>query len=50
MGRRPALALLADAEPERRQRLQEMHDLYTFIAREFPQIMERWREERKNIA
>ena len=44
------LALLANAEPERRQRLQEMHDLYTFIAREFPQIMERWREERKNIA
>jgi len=40
------LALLADQTPERSQRLQEMHDLYTFIAREFPQIMERWREER----
>lgn len=44
------LALLDDAEPEHRQRLQEMCDLYTFIAREFPQIMERWREERKDSA
>ncbi len=40
------LTLLTDDTDERRQRLQEMHDLYTFIAREFPQIMERWREER----
>lgn len=38
------LALL-DGEPsERRRRLQEMHDLYAFIAREFPEILERWRE------
>ncbi|MBI3957658.1 MAG: MarR family transcriptional regulator [Chloroflexi bacterium] len=39
------LALLADAEPDRRRRLQEMHALYTFIGREFPQILERWQEE-----
>ena len=39
------LALLDDTAPERRQRLQEMHALYTFIEREFPQILERWKEE-----
>lgn len=39
------LAILTDAEPGRRQRLQEMRALYTFIEREFPQILERWKEE-----
>lgn len=38
---------LLDGEPsERRRRLEEMHDLYTFIAREFPEILEHWRRER----
>lgn len=41
------LTVLAHVEPERRQRLQEMYDLYTFIEREFPQILERWKEENR---
>jgi len=44
------LEILADEPPETRQRLQEMNDLYTFIGREFPQILDRWREERGTIA
>jgi hypothetical protein len=41
------LALLSQASPERRQRLQEMHDLYTFFEREMPLLLARWQAERK---
>ena len=41
------LNLLADAPPSRRQRLQEMHDLYAFLENELPQLMVRWRELRQ---
>lgn len=41
------LALLADATPERRRRLEEMRELYAFFEREFPGLIERWLASRK---
>lgn len=41
------LALLDGADPQRRERLEEMHDLYAFMDREYPALLERWRAERK---
>lgn len=41
------LALLDDADPQRRERLEEMHDLYAFMDREYPALLERWRAERQ---
>jgi DNA-binding transcriptional regulator GbsR (MarR family) len=40
------LALLKDSPPERKQRLQEMHLMYTFLEREIPVLLERWEKER----
>jgi len=40
------LALLGDAAPDRRARLEGMRDLYGFFEREFPGLVERWLAER----
>lgn len=42
------LALLPEDETERRERLQEMHDLYAFLEAELPKLTQRWLESRKN--
>jgi DNA-binding transcriptional regulator GbsR (MarR family) len=39
------LAQLADAPAARRERLQAMHDFYTWLEREMPALWERWRRE-----
>lgn len=36
------LDLLADAEPDRRERLEEVHALYAWLAREMPELWGRW--------
>jgi DNA-binding transcriptional regulator GbsR (MarR family) len=36
------LALLPKEETERRERLQEMHDLYAFLEEELPKLTQRW--------
>jgi hypothetical protein len=41
------LALLADKTPLTRKWLEEMRDVYTFLEREFPTLLERWEQERK---
>lgn len=41
------LELLADKTPLTRQWLEEMRDVYTFLEREFPTLLERWEQERK---
>jgi DNA-binding transcriptional regulator GbsR (MarR family) len=41
------LKLLADKTPLTRQWLEEMRDVYTFLEREFPTLLERWEQERK---
>lgn len=43
------LALLADETAERRQRLQEMRDMFAFFEQEFPRLFARWEEERKGM-
>ena len=40
------LELLADEPPEQRHRLQDMHDLYSFVEAELPKLIQRWEEER----
>ncbi len=40
------LALLPEETPERRARLQTMHDLYAFLEAELPKLTERWLKER----
>lgn len=40
------LDLLGDAPPDRRARLEEMHELFAWIAREMPALWERWERER----
>ena len=40
------LSLLEGASPARRQRLEEMHELFTFMEREYPLILEHWRTHR----
>ena len=40
------LVLLDGASPARRQRLEEMRDLYTFMEREYPLVMDHWRSHR----
>lgn len=42
------LALLPKDEPERRERLQEMHDLYAFLEEELPKLTQRWLATRKS--
>ena len=41
------LELLVDKTPLTRKWLEEMRDVYTFLEREFPVLLERWEEERK---
>ena len=41
------LELLADKTPLTRKWLEEMRDVYTFLEREFPALLERWEEKRK---
>lgn len=41
------LKLLEGKPPELRKRLEEMLDVYTFFEREFPALLERWEQERK---
>lgn len=40
------LCLLADAPAHRRQRLESVHDMYAFLERELPALLERFRAER----
>ena len=49
------LAMLAHArregrDPESTQRLQEAHDLYAFLERELPALLQRWQAERETRA
>lgn len=39
------LQLLEGEDPQRRQRLQEMHDFHAFFERQFPMMIERWEQE-----
>ena len=39
------LAVLKDASPERRQTLEGMYDMYSFLEREYPALMNRWKED-----
>ncbi len=41
------LELLADKNPLTRKELEEMRDIYTFFEREFPALVERWEQDRK---
>lgn len=43
------LALLDGEAPQRRARLEEMRDLYSFLLREFPALAEQWYTERKAV-
>lgn len=40
------LDVLADAPAERRERLENVHDLYGFLADELPALIRRWQTER----
>lgn len=44
------LALLPEAELDRRNRLETMRDLYKFLEEELPKLTERWLEERAKSA
>ncbi|MCB8977676.1 MAG: MarR family transcriptional regulator [Ardenticatenaceae bacterium] len=41
------LNLLPEDDSERRERLQEMHDLYAFLEEELPKLTQRWLESRQ---
>jgi DNA-binding transcriptional regulator GbsR (MarR family) len=41
------LELLADKTPLARKWLEEMRDVYAFLEREFPTLLQRWEEEHK---
>ena len=41
------LALLENKSLLTRQWLEEMHDMYAFLEREFPALLKRWEQERK---
>lgn len=43
------LDMLADAAPERRQRLADAHDLYIWLETEIPSLWERWKAERDHL-
>ena len=43
------LALLAQASPQRKARLHEMHLMYAFLEREIPALLERWEHERSSL-
>ncbi len=40
-------ALLEGRDPALRERLDELHDLYSFVEQELPALFERWEAERK---
>jgi DNA-binding transcriptional regulator GbsR (MarR family) len=40
------IALLADQPPRRRERLEELHDLFGWLNKEFPALLERWEQQR----
>ena len=42
------LEVLADSEPERRQRLLEARELYAYFETEFPNLIERWKASRED--
>ena len=41
------LELIGDKTPPTRKWLEEMHNVYTFLEREFPPLLERWEKEHK---
>jgi hypothetical protein len=41
------LEVLKDASQEKRQRLELMRDMYSFMEREFPKLLEKWDEEKR---
>ncbi len=41
------LELLIDKTPLTRKWLEELHDVYAFLEREFPTLLERWEQKRK---
>ena len=45
-----ALELLADKPPRTRQWLEEMCDVYNFLEREFPTLLERWAQQREKTS
>lgn len=45
-----ALELLADKPPRTRQWLEEMCNVYNFLEREFPTLLERWAQQRENTS
>ncbi len=42
------LRSLADRPPAQRQRLQELHDLFSFFERELPALIDRWLKQRES--
>lgn len=40
------LELLEEEPPELRQRIQDMHDLYSYVETELPVLIERWEQKR----
>ena len=44
------LELLPTDAPARRTRLQTMHDLYEFLERELPKLIERWQKEQLSLS
>jgi DNA-binding transcriptional regulator GbsR (MarR family) len=44
------LAILADCDPARRRRLEELRDLHAFYEREFPLLLEKWEASRREAA
>ncbi len=45
-----ALELLADKPPRTRQWLEEMCNVYNFLEREFPTLLERWAQQREKTS
>lgn len=41
------LDLIGDVLPEYRKRLELMRDMYSFMEREFPKLLEKWEEEKR---
>jgi len=41
------LKLIEDESPKTKERLQEFHDLYGFFEKEFPAMLKRWEQQRR---
>lgn len=41
------LSILVDQTPDKRKRLEMMRDMYAFMEREVPKLLERWEEEKR---